>query len=352
MIQNVATSAHMNFKVDVVDFLTALGVRNVRLMGDEVAYSCPFPGHSAGDSNPSASMNADTTIFYCFGCQSKGNAVTFLSLFDGISPVKALHFLRDRYSGGFQEPVGSVLQEIEELLQAQQEETAPDTNGILDEEIQRSLEVDWRKVDEARAKGSAPEALTYLMDRGLTADSLAAAGVGFDSYTERLTIPVRDERGGLIGFKARTYVAGRMPKYLILRGCVGHRFEPYKAGLAVWGAHDAKPIDGTVIVTEGELNALKLRQVGYPNAVSHGSATFTREHARIISSLCSRVVLFFDSDDAGKRGMRSAAEKLVANVAVHVVEDREQDPMGMRDEDIKTLLTTTRSYTELIIGGQ
>lgn len=52
--------------VDVMDMLHALGVSNVKRIGDEVQFSCPMPAHSFGDVHPSASMNVDSTVWYCF----------------------------------------------------------------------------------------------------------------------------------------------------------------------------------------------------------------------------------------------------------------------------------------------
>lgn len=90
--------------------LTALGMRNITIQDDEVKFSCPFPGHSHGDQHPSACMNMGTTAFICFGCKERGNAVSFLSKLENISPMMAARFLRERYEGGWKEPDGPVWQ--------------------------------------------------------------------------------------------------------------------------------------------------------------------------------------------------------------------------------------------------
>lgn len=66
-----------------------------------------------------------------------------------------------------------------------------------------------------------------------------------------------------------------------------------------------------VIITEGELDAIRLDQEGYENVVSipSGSDSFSSEHwDSLISN--SKVYLVFDNDVAGRRGAKAIAERL------------------------------------------
>lgn len=331
--------------IDVVDFLSSLGVRNVRLAGDEVSYSCPFSGHSHGDSSPSASMNVDTTAFYCFGCHAKGNAVTFLSIFDGISPVRAAFYIRERYAGGWKEPVGSVADEIEGLISAPQVVLEQAHNKIIDERFALDFSIVWSLVAETE---SAHEDLTYPLRRGLSAETLTRFEFGYDEMSRRTTLAIRDRHGNLVGFKGRDVTGTHGARYLVLGGN-RYGFDPYKAALIVWGAHDVKPDAGRIILAEGEWNAVKLRQLGYP-AVSAGSSTFSNEQASLVASLCSEVVLFYDSDNAGQIGERQAADALCRKVKVLYVPEHEGDPMDMDSGAVETLLKNTLSHTTRLIG--
>lgn len=332
--------------VDVVDFLSSLGVRNVRLIGDEVSYSCPFSGHSHGDSSPSASMNVDTTAYYCFGCHSKGNAVTFLSLFDGISPVRAMHYIRERYGGGWKEPEGSVAQEIEKMLQTAPTLLEHKHNMILDKCYALDYAIDWNLVASTQ---DAPEDLTYPLRRGLTPETLTRYEFGYDDLSRRTTLAMRDRHGNLVGFKGRDVTNTHGARYLVLGGR-RYGFEPYKASLVVWGIHDVQPRDGRVILAEGEWNAVKLRQLGYLEAVSAGSSKFSDEQASLLASVCSEVVLFYDSDTAGQIGERQAADALCRRINVRYVSEHEGDAMDMDSEAVEKLLTNTHSYTMKMIG--
>src|SRR5205823_872427 len=61
--------------LDVASFLRDVGMKRMRARGGEVAFCCPF--HD--DRVPSASMNRDTTEWYCHAGCGSGNAATFLA---------------------------------------------------------------------------------------------------------------------------------------------------------------------------------------------------------------------------------------------------------------------------------
>src|SRR5665213_2525374 len=81
--------------VDAEDFLRSqadkLGIRHISKSGDEITFSCPSNNHAHGDSNPSAGMNARTTLWRCrsAACGLRGDAVTFLTAFHGLNASEA-----------------------------------------------------------------------------------------------------------------------------------------------------------------------------------------------------------------------------------------------------------------------
>src|SRR5690606_27203714 len=116
-------------------------------------------------------------------------------------------------------------------------------------------------------------------DRGLTKETLKEYQFGFDKSYGRITIPIRDEDKNLIGFKARSIKDE--PKYIILgdKKKPKYGFSPYKVGDYVYFAYDIEP--KWVIIVEGEIDAIKLRQQGF-NAVSLGGSNPTRRQMSIL----------------------------------------------------------------------
>src|SRR4029077_11830756 len=53
---------------------------------------CPF--HP--EKSPSSSLNAEEGLYYCFGCQAKGDAITFVREVEHLDFVDAVHRLADR----------------------------------------------------------------------------------------------------------------------------------------------------------------------------------------------------------------------------------------------------------------
>src|SRR2546423_1848655 len=117
--------------------LDALGIRNIARRGVEIAFSCPFPDHQFGDSNPSAAMNEETTAWNCKSCHRAGNAATFLAEFAGISELLARRYLRERYGSDFREPAGTFGHEIDEFFRTLRESSEVDRRAPTDADLER-----------------------------------------------------------------------------------------------------------------------------------------------------------------------------------------------------------------------
>ena len=163
----------------------------------------------------------------------------------------------------------------------------------------------------------AQEGREYLAARGISYDTAAAFGLGYDTATRRIVIP------NLAGYQARAITPGAKPKYSRPRGldsgllpCL---YDP-GALAALW-------------ITEGEFDALSIWQAGGDCIALSGS---TQRPERLLSYLAAlpappaRIVLWLDNDRAG----REAAGKLLPELkaAGYNVNLFRQDPAaGKRD---------------------
>lgn len=327
--------------VVVEDFLNELGLHNVRRDGVEWFFSCPFPGHSHGDSNPSSSMQEGTTLVHCFSCGFSGNAITFLSELEGISPLKSRRFIRERFGDGFREPETTFWNEVEASLGSGETPIKNiRRNIILDEEEADRRHSNWL----FSSNGESFESHKYFTGRGFSAETIDKFKIGYDIISDRIAIPIRDPHGNLIGFKGRSSREEMLPRYKILGG-VEYGFEPYEANRALFNSdkvHDNLP----VIVCEGELNALKIHQYGFQNAVGISGKILSSWQASLITSMTSYVTLIFDEDyDALK-----AAEKL-ESINVRIVGARKKDPADMDADEVEWALQNAKSPLELAINA-
>lgn len=343
-------------RVDVVDMLDALDVFNVQEQGDEVLFSCPFPGHSHGDEKPSAYMNRQTTAWFCHGCKRRGNAVTFVAEHENVSKLQATRFLREEYDSTFREPVdGSFAKEWDMHFKATPAE--PEwTPEPLDESVVEATYIDWHEVAKYREREDVElGALSYMFDRGFSPETLAEFEVGYDDISRRIVFPVRDEQGRLIGMKGRAIYPDQKPKYLVQGDRPGRRerygYQPYNSAAVVYNLHRAGERDRLVVV-EGEFNVMAMHQMGHTNVVGLGGSAVTDRQMALVRWHCDEAVLFFDSwkeeldeigpwyvpDKAGNAATALAIQKLEPHIRVLVTPDHVGDPADMTPDEVDGLL--------------
>jgi DNA primase len=325
-------------RIDVVEMLEKLGVDVARVDGDEVVYRCPFPGHNYGDAHPSASMQLGTTIFFCFGCKQSGDAVTFVSLAEGVSPMQASRWLREAYDSNFREPQGSLWEELKGILEREAGRT-PEPPQELPAGVLEPTLIDWRRA----ASHGAPEFLRAMLRRGLKLETLEEWEVGYDSRTARFTIPVRDREGRLVGFKGRRAFPEQHPKYLVLGGR-GAGYPTYEVGAVVFGLHKVSPAihKGPLVVTEGEFDAMAMWEAGF-RVGAVGGSHFTERQLSLVRDVAREAVVFFDPDDAGQIGSGKVTSQLSRFVPVRAVVGAPGDPCSITIEERRSCVQNAES---------
>jgi DNA primase len=298
--------------VNVIDFLEALEVANIsQATTDEVLCSCPFPGHSHGDEKPSLYMNDGskdpklTTVWKCHGCNRSGNAVTFYSEHEHVSRTRAKRLIKEHYAPNYRKPQGGIGTEFEKRRRqhVQERRRTPNEVILLDWKKYDQFRVDWSEYGYNPAYEDAPD-VQYMLKRGFTPAELEEWGIGYDWRSDRITIPVCDPDGNLVGIKGRAWRPGVKPKYRIL-GDKGQRkrygFKPYEKSLVVFGI-DKWGECARYVLCEGEIDVMSFWKMDIP-ALSTGSASMSDVQARIIRDYADEVVLFFDNDTAGSHGV-------------------------------------------------
>lgn len=326
--------------VDVEDALTKLDVKNVSSNGDEVQFSCPYPEHKNGDRNPSASMNKNTTAWHCFSCHRSGNIVTFLVEQENISPIQALLWLREAYDNSFIEPKGSMVSEIENFFAEKKEAVASTTNPVVTDSGPVS-QVKWDLV--ASNKADAPKAMSYMLDRGFTQNTLIDHQISYDPLSDRVAIPVRNEKGGLVGYKARTPYENISPRYLVLgdrQQGSAYGFEPCKLSLEIFNLH--KFPSGEVVVCEGELDAMMLCQIGY-KAIALSGSNLSKKQISLLSGRYSSLILFLDSDEAGAKCEKTLCDVLHSSIKIKCVDQHIGDPCDLSPDICRYLIDNAKS---------
>lgn len=329
--------------VDAKAILEYYSVNNFYEDGEELKFSCPFPEHSNGDRNPSSGVNKKTKMYNCFSCHRKGTIVTFVAEMEGISEAVAARYVRENFYKHGDYENKSVVESLKKKLERPKEVKMP--TGISETALS-SFYVDWDKVFEAYENEELPPQLSYIIEsKGFCKDTLKMFNIGFDQKTNRLTIPIRDFNGELVGIKGRATLQDQMPKYKSIGdkedsqpyyGFFTTNINNYTFGL------DTAEKD--VIICEGEFDAIALREKGFGGAVSIGTCSIRDKQIRDIRRKASSVVVLLDSDDAGVKGAKEIFESLDKYIPVKVAECPEGlDPAEMSKDQILEAIQNSKN---------
>ena len=310
---------------DAVDMVELVGAKtDLRRVGSRFTGLCPF--HD--ERTPSFSVNAADKLFYCFGCQAKGDAIGFVEQAEGLDFVDAVEMLADRYGVQLEREnddpraeerrrrrarLYSLLDRAARFYsayffdstEARRAREYLSGRGLSDE-ILREFRVGYspsawdRMVVGAQEGGYRPQ---ELVEAGL-AQPGRQGGV-YDRFRGRIMFPLADRRGQVLGFGARAMGDGRGPKYLNTS-----ENDVFHKGRQLFGihlAHGPATKSGRIVVVEGYTDVLALHQAGIQDSVAIMGTALTPEQMKRLSDTASDVILALDADRSGQDAMLRAA---------------------------------------------
>jgi DNA primase len=305
------------------DFVAA--VRNsgdiVRLVSDYVPLKpagsrlkglCPF--HH--EKTPSFSVDPQLQLFYCFGCQSGGDAFKFVMLYEKLDFPEAVEFLAKRWGVPLPRTASRPEDDAKTRLllmndaatgfyRAQWSDAARG-KPAREYVARRGVSID---VAQRFGLGYAPDSwdslLRVLGARGFTAQELQNAGLAvprkdgsgqYDRFRHRLIFPIRDVSGRVVAFGGRA-LGDAEPKYLNSPETPAYVKGEHLYGLDV--ARDAIRREGFAILVEGYLDLIALHQAGFENAVASLGTALTPSQVKLLARYAIRVVVSYDGDAPG-----------------------------------------------------
>ncbi len=268
-------------------WLEMAGATRIRESGDNLVSTCPF--HSAGKSTePNFAINAQTGLFICYSanCGVSGNIVRFLTECLGWSSSKALEEGKE---------ISSIFYEEND------EESIIEMIGLPAYEDRRKKEEKGRGTKDEAILGAYRFCPRYMTGRGFDPRVLLALEIGYDTETDRVTIPVRDEEGRLVGFSKRAVVPDVRDKFLHLHF---NKSEVLYGAYLLKNGYFLNPDE--VWVTEGQFDTLALAQV-YERQVASVSTMGSRVSKVQVGMISkfSKVVLAFDNPATDEDGLRT-----------------------------------------------
>lgn len=154
--------------------------------------------------------------------------------------------------------------------------------------------------------GYAPDdgeaAVRFLLKKGFTKTELSEAGLtnrfGGDIFRGRMTVPLMDPSGQVIGFTGRILKDDpKAPKYLNTPQTLVYDKSRHVFGLSQ--AKEAIRKEEFSVVVEGNLDVVSSHQAGVKNVVASAGTALTEWHLKSLARLSHDVRLSFDADKAG-----------------------------------------------------
>lgn len=274
------------------EIIDTFALRNASINGDEIICSCPFTqNHKHGDRHPSFGISVSKQVYNCFSCHESGSLVTLATEVLGMTRLQALEEINGSLTEG----------EISGMIYGREYEDAKPINPI-DADVGR-----WM---------TGPR--DYWYSRGFDDETIGKWRLGFDMVEQRATVPVYF-KGELVGWTKRASSDSQKPKWT--------HFPGMPKGRILFGMDNSK-IDSAILV-EAPLSAIKLDQYGFPNAIASFGASLSDEQALLIRSHYNNVLIFYDPDDAGRRGTLNAIKKLEKFMGVYIVQPTRDDPAAL-----------------------
>lgn len=291
-------------------------------------YICVCPFHD--DHSPSMSVSAEKQIYKCFACGATGNVFTFVAEYENVSFIEAVGIVAQK--SGIDIDVGDFKQET--VSQYKEEHKIME---LANKFYQNNLKT---KAGE--------DALKYLTDRGISEEVIKSAGIGlsldspdallnlltkknydvkllqelglvnqvngktYDVFSRRITFPLWDKDGNIVGFSARIYRGEKdASKYMNSK-----ETKIFKKGETLYNYHNAKDEakrKKEIVVVEGFMDAIRLMVSGVTNVVALQGTAMTTEQISLLKKLRAKVILCLDNDNAGLLATANNGEELVKN---------------------------------------
>lgn len=300
-------------RIDLVEVLSS----HLQLHRAGSAYKACCPFHE--EKTPSFVVQKGDSHYHCYGCGAHGDAIAFLMGHVKMSFLESVESLAERFQ--------VVLEKVEDEERGQGASKATLKNVL--EKASRFYEFILLHADEGRIP------LQYLFKRGITVDFIRQFRLGYapkqpdfiqcllreegidesilhqvglitqsgrkrDFFSERITFPICDPLGAVIGFSARKWKEETFGgKYINTPETPLFKKSHTLFGLQFCRQRIAK--QRKAIIVEGQLDALRLIHTGFNFTVAGQGTAFGEGHIKELLNLgVNHVFLALDGDEAGQ----------------------------------------------------
>lgn len=304
---------------DLVDLISE--VTKVRKTGRSFMAVCPF--HQ--EKTPSMSVDRARGLYHCFGCGEGGDVFTFVQKTQGVDFPEAVDLLarkagitveRDpdevKKRGRRADAVEAIRRAIE--VYHTRLKKSPDAGparaylrgrgydvDVIDEWKIGFAGIDWDTLTKAlKTQGISDKA---LVDAGLSRRGRHGL---YDVFRGRLMFPIHDVRGDAVGFGGRRVEdveakATNNPDAKYVNSADSIVYHKANVLFGLDRARKAMADEDRAVIVEGYTDVIAMHQSGIETAVATCGTALGDGHFDLLRRFTEKVVLAFDSDEAGMK---------------------------------------------------
>lgn len=308
----------LKLRSDIVDVVSPYV--NLKRRGRNMVGLCPFHG----EKTPSFNLYPENGSFYCFGCGTGGDVITFIRKIENLDYMESVKFLAQRagidmpensYDAGMSNLRTKIYEANREAARFfyRQLYTPQGKEGLIYLRNRALTEQTIKQFGLGYAPNSRFALVNHLRTKGFTDNELVQAnlavksqrGATIDRFFNRIMFPIIDLRGNVIAFGGRIMGDGK-PKYLNTSDTV-----VFKKSSNLFALNMAKNTGKRqLILAEGYMDVIALYQAGFKHTVATLGTALTSQQATLIKRYADEVVITYDSDEAGKKAANRAISLL------------------------------------------
>ncbi|WP_108858984.1 DNA primase [Ruegeria sp. Alg231-54] len=284
---------------------------------------CPF------HHEKTASFHVDDQkgFYYCFGCQAKGDAISFVKETENVSFIEAVEILareagmpmpaRDPKAQEKQDRRSQLADVMEQAAQFFRLQLKTGAGGAARDYLTRRG-LDAQALDRWEI-GFAPDGWQGLWDhlrgKNVAEDLILGAGLAkpsnkgkkpYDTFRNRIMYPIRDPRGRCIAFGGRAMDPNDNAKYLN-----SPETELFDKGRSLYNHGPARQAAGKgqpLIVAEGYMDVIALAEAGFGASVAPLGTAITEHQLQLLWRVSDEPIIALDGDTAGLRAAMRAVD--------------------------------------------
>jgi DNA primase len=305
--------------------------------GQDYWACCPF--HS--EKSASFKVSSIRQGYYCFGCNAKGNAITFMMEYESLDFPSTVKRLADRVGVTIQEDTYDPKLYKESALRKKITQINQESCYWFHDYLLKSNSIDASNAREYLKKrnigintaknwkiGLAPADPKPFEDwnhnKGFTQEQMVASGLrslkdqndisrgSYSRFKNRIMFPLYNDYGDAIAFSGRIFSENnKLAKYVNSPETL-----VFKKSEIFFGLHKSKRAiakSESAIICEGQLDLIRCFENGIENIVAPLGTAFTGSHVQLLRRFTGEkgeVILCFDSDHAGYKAALRAYEEL------------------------------------------